>query len=119
MSGKRALRERLGYLLKTKVYRTQVHDSGKERKVESIYLHVKYIAEEIMEEASKVVEKDHYSRCSQALITVLIILVHKVESACVKVSKEIYTIAVKEWSAMKVKRLDVYLFSDLVNNLLQ
>ena len=41
-------------------------------------------------------------------------MVHKGESACVEVSKEIYTIAVKEWSAKKSKRLGVSLFEYLV-----
>ena len=60
-----------------------------------------------MEEARKEVEKDNCARCSRSLITILIILVHKVDSACVEVSKEIYTIAVKEWSVKKARRLDV------------
>ena len=46
-------------------------------------------------------------------------LLQKGESACIEVSKEIHTIAVKEWSAMKAKRLDVSLFYDLANKLLQ
>ena len=46
-----------------------------------IYLHGKYITEEIMEEASKVVEKEHCARCSQAVITVLRIMLQKGESA--------------------------------------
>ena len=49
LSVKRALCERLGSLLKTKVHRSQVHDAGKESKVESIDLHENYIAEEILE----------------------------------------------------------------------
>ena len=44
-------------------------------------------------------------------------MVHKGESACVEVSKEIYTFTVKEWSANKSKRLDMSLFDDLVNKL--
>ena len=80
-------------------------------------MHEKYIAEEILEEAIKGVEKEHYARCSRALITVLRMLVQKGESACVEVSKEIYTFAVKEWSATKSKRLYVSLFGDLVNKL--
>ena len=70
-----------------------------------------------MEEARKGVEKEHCVRCSRALIIVLRMLVHKGESACVEFSKEIYTIAVKEWSAKKSKRLDVSLFDILVNKL--
>ena len=62
MIKKRALRERFGYLIKTKVYCTQVHDAGKERKLESIYLNEKYIAEEILEESRKGVEKEHCDR---------------------------------------------------------
>ena len=54
---KRALCERLGYILSTKVFRAQVHDANKESKGESIYLHENYIAEEITEEARKGVEK--------------------------------------------------------------
>ena len=53
LSEKRPLCGRLGYLRKTKVCRTQVHDAGKESKGESIYLHEKYIAEEITEEKGK------------------------------------------------------------------
>ena len=64
MIEKRALRERLGYLLKTKVCRAQVHDTGKESKGKSIDLHEKYISEEILEEARKRVEKEHCDRCS-------------------------------------------------------
>ena len=79
--------------------------------------HEKYVAEEIMAEAIKEVEKQPFSRCIQALITVLRIPVQKGQSACVEVSKDIYTIAVKEWSAKKVKRLDMYLFEKLVNQL--
>ena len=70
-------------------------------------MHQNYIAEEILEEASKGVENLHCARCRRDLITVLRILVQKVEIACVEVSKEIYAIAVKEWSATKVKRLGV------------
>jgi len=117
VSEKRALRDRLEFFLKTKVCRTQKYDAGKESKGEAIDLHEKYIAEEILEEARKGVEKEHSSRCSLALITVLRMLVHKGDSACVEVSKEIYTIAVKEWSAKKAKRLDVSLFDDLLNKL--
>ena len=51
-----SLRERLRYLLKTKVYRAQVRDAGKETKVESMDLHEKCIAEEILEQERKVVE---------------------------------------------------------------
>ena len=50
-------------------------------------------------------------------MTVLRMLVQKGESACVEVSKEIYPIAVKEWSTKKAGRLDVSLFDDLVNKL--
>ena len=98
LSEKRALRERLGYLLKTKVYRAQVYDAGKDSKGESIYLHEKYIAEENLEGARKGVEKEHCARCSRSLITILRIMVRKGESNCVEVSREIYTIAVKECS---------------------
>ena len=42
-------------------------------------------------------------------------MVQKGESACVEVFKDIYTIAVKGWSAKKSKRLDVSLFVDLLN----
>ena len=52
-----ALRERLGSLLKTKVCRAQVHYGRKESKGELIYLHEKYIAEEILEEERKGLEK--------------------------------------------------------------
>ena len=38
-------------------------------------------------------------------------------NACIEVSKEIHTNAVKEWPAKKAKRLDVSLFDDLVNKL--
>ena len=117
LSEKWALREHLGSLLTPKVYRAQVHDVGRESKGESIDLHEKYIAEGILEEARKGVEKEPCARCSRALITVLWMLVHKGESACVEVSKEIYTIAVKEWSDQNAKRLDVSLFDDLVNTL--
>ena len=46
-------------------------------------------------------------------------LVQKGESAGIEASKEIYTIAVKEWPAKKAKRLGVSLFDELVNNLQQ
>ena len=61
----------------------------------------------------------HCARFSPYLITVLGMLVQKGESACVEVSKDIYTIAVKEWSAIKAKSLGVSLFDNLVNNLQQ
>ena len=80
-------------------------------------MHENYVAEEIMEESRKRVVKEHCARCSQAIVTVQRILVPKGESACVEVSKVIYTIAVKEWLAKKVKRLDVSLSDDLVNKL--
>ena len=82
-----------------------------------IDFHEKYIAEEIMEETRKGFEKEHCDNCSCALITVLRMLVHKGESACIEVSKEIYTIAMKEYSAKKYKRLDVSFFYNLVSKL--
>ena len=42
-------------------------------------------------------------------------MVQKGESACIEVFKEIYTIAVKEWSAKKSKLLYVSFFDDLVD----
>ena len=84
-----------------------------------IYFHEKYIAEEIMEEGRKGVEKENCARCDRYLVTVLRMLVQKVESACVEVSKNIYTIAVKGWPAKKPNRLDVSLFENLVNKLQQ
>ena len=84
-----------------------------------MYFHEKYIAEDVLEEARKGVEKEHCNRCSRYLITVLRMMVQKGEIACVEVSKEIYTIAVKEWSHMKANRLDVSLFDDLVNKSLR
>ena len=48
LSEKRAPCEHLGSLLKNKACHAQIHDSGKERKGESIDLHEKYIAEEII-----------------------------------------------------------------------
>ena len=72
-----------------------------------------------MEELRKEAEKENCASYSRALITVLRMLVQKGESACVEVSKEIYTIAVKEWSAKIAKRLYVSLFYDLVNKLQQ
>ena len=102
-------------LLKTKVCRAQVYDTGKESKGESIDFHEKYILEEITEEERKGLEKEHCTRCNRALTTVLRMLVQKGESACIEVSKEIYTIAAKECSAKKSKRLYVSLFDDLVN----
>ena len=53
LSEKRVLHERLGSRLNTKVYRSQVHDAGKESKGESVYVHEHYISEEIMEESRK------------------------------------------------------------------
>ena len=44
LSEKKALHECLGYILKTRVCRAQVHDAGKESKGESIYFYKKYIA---------------------------------------------------------------------------
>ena len=79
-------------------------------------MHEKYIAEEILEEARKGVEKEQSGR---ALITVLRMLVQKGEIICFEVSKEMYTIAVKEWSAKKDKHLGVSLFDKLVNKLQQ
>ena len=117
LSEKWALCERLGHLLKTSVCRAQVHDAGKEKKGELIDSNEKYIAEEIAEESRKGVEKEHCSRCSRSLIIVPIMLIQKGESSCIEVSKEIFYISVKEWSARKAKRLDVYLFDDLVNKL--
>ena len=70
-----------------------------------------------MEEATEGFEKEHCARCSRALITVLRMLVQKGKSTCVEVSKYIYTIAVKEWSAKKAKHLDVSLFEDLLSKL--
>ena len=64
LSERRALRERLGSLLKAKVCRAQVHDAGKNRKGESIDLHEKYTAEDILEEARKGVEKENCARFS-------------------------------------------------------
>ena len=107
----------MGSLLNTKVCRAQVYDVGKERKEESIYWHEKYIAEEILGEARKEVEKENCTRCSRALIAVLRMLVQKGEQSCVEVSKEIYTIVVKEWSAKRSKCVDVSLFYDLVKKL--
>ena len=66
-----------------------------------IDFHEKYIAEEILEEARRGLEKGRCARCIRYLITVLSILVQKGESAFVEVFKEIYTIAVKEWLAKK------------------
>ena len=83
MSEKRAQCERLGYVLKTKVCCSQVHDASKESKGESIDFHEKYIAEEIMEEERKGVEKYYCARCSRDLIIVLIMLFQKGESACI------------------------------------
>ena len=74
---RRALRERLGYLLSTKVCRAQVHDASKERKLESIDFYENYIVEEMMEQARKTIENDHCASCSRALIIVLRIMVHK------------------------------------------
>ena len=82
-------------------------------------MHQMNIAKEILEKASKGVEKEHCAGCASVLITVLIILVQKGENDSVKVSKEIYTIAVKYWPAKKSKRLDVALFEDFVNKLQQ
>ena len=90
--------------------RAQVHDAGKESKGESIDFHEKYISEEILKEARKGVEKEHCARCSRSLITVIIMTVQKGESARIEVSKDIYTITVKEWSAKKDNCLDVSLF---------
>ena len=80
-------------------------------------MYLNYIAEELLEGAGKGVEKDHCTRFSHALITVLIILFHKGESDCVEFSKEIYTIAVKKWSDKKAKRLYVSLFEYGLNKL--
>ena len=76
-----------GSFLQTKVCRAQVHDASKESKGESIDFHEKCIAEEILEESRKGVEKEHFARCSRYLITVITIMVQKGESACVEVSK--------------------------------
>ena len=48
--------------------------------------------------------------CSLALNTLLRVLVQKGESACVGVSREIYTCTVKEWLAKKSKHLDASFF---------
>ena len=77
LSEKLTLRECFGSLFKTKVCRAQVHDFGKEGKLESIDLHGKCIAEEIMEEAMKGVENENFAGSRQSLITVLIMLVQK------------------------------------------
>ena len=74
MSEKRALYESLGYLFKTTAYCTQFYYSVKERKRELIYLHGKYITEEMMEEARKVAENENCASCSKVLITLLIML---------------------------------------------
>ena len=68
-----------------------------------------------MEEARKGLGKKCCARCNRVLIKVLRMMVKKVESARVEVSKEKYTIAVKEWSAKKATRLYVSLFENLVN----
>ena len=57
LSGNIALLKRFGSLLKTKACRPQVCDACNESKGEYIDLHEKYVAEEIIEEASKGVEK--------------------------------------------------------------
>ena len=82
-----------------------------------IYFHEKYIAEGILEDARKGVEKEHCSRCSLAFITVLRMLVQKGGSACIEVSKDIYTIEVQEWLSKKANRLDVSFFDNLSNKL--
>ena len=82
-------------------------------------MHENYIAEEILEESRKGVEKEHRARCGRSLITVIRMLVQIGESARVEVSKDIYTIAEKERSAKKTKRLYVSLFDDSVNKLRQ
>ena len=46
-------------------------------------------------------------------------LVHKGEITYVEVSKDIYTIALKEWSAKKAQHVDVSLLEDLANKLQQ
>ena len=48
LSEKKSLCERLGCLLKTRVFRARFHDAGKESKVELIDFHEKYIVEEIL-----------------------------------------------------------------------
>ena len=84
---------------------------------QKVYCRRNYII--IKERIRKGVGREHCSRCSRSFITVLRMLGQKGESASVEVSKDIYTIAVKEWSAMKEKRLYVSLFDNSVNKLLQ
>ena len=60
-------------------------------------MYTKFIPEEILEESGKGAEKEQCARCSRSLIAVLRMLAKKGESACVEVSKQIYTIALKEW----------------------